>query len=134
MNPIDLQKALRFREDQKNPVFWPFSTASLAIMKHWFTYARTAGILYLQFAAFATAVLWLWLSGDSFQTHRELLPTIPGAVQLFGVIVALTVSSLSLGIWLIFRSTVNPAQLITAVVISLTAVWWNVLAAVTCSP
>src|SRR4051794_2577443 len=95
----------------------------LAVMNS-FSLARTAGILYLIFAIFSCAVLWVWLGGTSWQTHREQLPTVPGELELLSVIGALTAASLALGVRLTLRASVSRPLLIGGAVTALTALWW----------
>jgi len=97
-------------------------------MKKFLNSARAAGILYLQFAIFSAAVLWLWLSDSPWETHARLLPTVPGAVELLAVIVALMVASLVLGGWLTVRAKVNLTVLGAGVLVAIAAIWWNILA------
>lgn len=91
-------------------------------------FARIAGILYLQFAFFTAAVLYLWLSDTSIQSFIRDLPTIPGAVKLLCIIIVLMVASLALGSWLTLRNRVNKAILVSSVLVAAMAIWWNVLA------
>lgn len=91
-------------------------------------FARIAGILYLQFAFFAAAVLYLWLGDDSIQLFVRNLQTVPGAVELLCDIIVLMLASLVLGCWLSVRNNVNKSILITSVLVAATAIWWNVLA------
>ena len=91
-------------------------------------FARIAGILYLQFAFFTAAVLYLWLGDASIQSFVRDLPTIPGAVELLCVIIVLMVASLALGGWLTVHNKVNKGLLITSILVAATAIWWNVLA------
>jgi hypothetical protein len=97
-------------------------------MKSWLSLARTAGILYLIFAVFSCGVLWIWLGGTSWQTHREQLPTVPGAVQLLSVIAALTIASVVLGALLTARARVNVVLIIGGAVTAFVALWWNIVA------
>jgi hypothetical protein len=95
-------------------------------MKTWLSLARTAGILYLIFAVFSCAVLWIWLGGTSW--HCEQLPTIPGAVELLSVIGALATASVVLGALLTTRAKVNLSLLVGGAVTAVAAVWWNIVA------
>ena len=97
-------------------------------MRKFLSSGRTAGILYLQFAIFSAVVLWMWLGDSPWETHAQLLPTIPGAVELLAVIVVLFVASLVLGGWLTIRAKVNLAVLAAGVLVAIAAIWWNVLA------
>ncbi|MEQ1775591.1 MAG: hypothetical protein ABL891_17580 [Burkholderiales bacterium] len=97
-------------------------------MKKFLNFARTAGIIYLQFAIFSAAVLWLWLGDSPWETHARLLPTIPGAVELLTVIVILMVASVLLGTWLTVRAKVNLVVLGAGVLVAIAAIWWNILA------
>jgi hypothetical protein len=97
-------------------------------MKKLLNSARTAGILYLQFAIFSAAVLWLWLSDSPWEAHARLLPTIPGAIELLAVIAALMVASIVLGGWLTVRAKVNLTVLGAGVLVAIVAIWWNILA------
>lgn len=91
-------------------------------------FARLAGVLYLQFAIFTAAVLYLWLGDTSIQSVIRDLPMVPGAIELLCVISVLMVASLALGGWLTVRNKVNNGILISSVLMAATAIWWNILA------
>ena len=96
--------------------------------------ARIAGILYLQFAIFSAAVLWLWLwLGDSpWETQAQLLPTIPGAVELFAVNVIVMIGSTVLSVWLTVCAQVNLVVFGVGVLVTIADLWWNILAMLLC--
>ena len=103
------------------------STRSLEVMKKRHS-AIAAGVLYLQFAVFAAAVLWvLFGEGDTKPTD---VSSIPGAAELLTVIVALMVASFALGGWLTVRRSVNQVALGAGIVIAVVAIGWNVLAVI----
>ena len=97
-------------------------------MKKSRTSAITAGILYLMFGGFAAAVLIIW-TGDNPVDALRLLPTVPGAVELFSVVAALMLASFVVGGVLVLRSRVSVVVLVVSLVMAAVGIAWNVVAA-----
>ena len=91
--------------------------------------AITAGILYLIFAVFATAVLGItWFTPPRF-TIDALLST-PGAVKLFSVTLFLLLSSAAMGSYLVIRARANKSLLAASAALACVGFAWNILAVV----
>ena len=102
--------------------------SNVRLMKKPSSLARIAGVLYLQFAIFSAAVMYIFFSDTQLKTTINELTKISGATELLTVIALLFLASLALGILLTLSNKVYKTTLILSVLVATVAVFWNVLA------
>jgi hypothetical protein len=93
--------------------------------------ALTAGVLYLEFAIFAAASMWL-VVGDIPWTRAEWesWSQISGAHELFLTVFALMVATFLIGGWLTFRRKANWPVLAAGAAVLATSILWNFIATI----